>query len=164
MTRRPLALLLLLLLLFALTATAAAAPRPSDRSIKLDLIAKLTHGPQILILGDSRGRTAEPAFLQRLTGHSGFNAAVMGGSAPEAWVFIRDTADRFPNEKRRYIWFVSDGLAGNIPDPRTEADPRGRRYLQEVLRSVGGQKQRAAEILGISRKTLWKKMKLLGLE
>ncbi len=39
-----------------------------------------------------------------------------------------------------------------------------RRYLQEVLRSVGGQKQRAAEILGISRKTLWKKMKLLGLE
>jgi transcriptional regulator with PAS, ATPase and Fis domain len=39
-----------------------------------------------------------------------------------------------------------------------------RRYLQEVLRSVGGQKQRAAEILGISRKTLWKKMKLFGLE
>jgi DNA-binding NtrC family response regulator len=39
-----------------------------------------------------------------------------------------------------------------------------RRYLHEVLQSVGGQKQRAAEILGISRKTLWKKMKQLGLE
>jgi DNA-binding NtrC family response regulator len=39
-----------------------------------------------------------------------------------------------------------------------------RRYLQEVLLSVGGQKQRAAEILGISRKTLWKKLKQLGLE
>jgi DNA-binding NtrC family response regulator len=39
-----------------------------------------------------------------------------------------------------------------------------RRYLQEVLRSVSGQKQRAAEILGISRKTLWKKLKQLGLE
>jgi transcriptional regulator with PAS, ATPase and Fis domain len=39
-----------------------------------------------------------------------------------------------------------------------------RRYLQEVLRSVGGQKQKAAEILGISRKTLWKKLKQLGLE
>jgi hypothetical protein len=130
--RRSLALLLLLLAVaLGAGATAASAP-PSDRSIKLDLIAKLTHGPQILILGDSRGRTAEPAFLQRLTGHTGFNAAVMGGSAPDAWVFIRDTADRFPNEKRRYIWFVSDGLAGNIPDPRTEADPRGRRYLQEV--------------------------------
>ncbi len=39
-----------------------------------------------------------------------------------------------------------------------------RRYLLEVLRSVGGQKQRAAAILGISRKTLWKKLKQLGLE
>jgi hypothetical protein len=132
MTRRPLTLLLLLLFALTAGATAATAPRPSDRSIKLDLIAKLTRGPQTLILGDSRGRTAEPAFLQRLTGHTGFNAAVMGGSAPDAWVFIRDTADRFPRQKRRYIWFVSDGLAGNIPDPRTEADPRGRLYLQEV--------------------------------
>ena len=39
-----------------------------------------------------------------------------------------------------------------------------RRYLQEILKSVGGQRRRAAEILGISRKTLWKKLKLLGLE
>ena len=39
-----------------------------------------------------------------------------------------------------------------------------RRYLQEVLQSVGGQRKRAAEILGISRKTLWKKLKLLGLD
>jgi DNA-binding NtrC family response regulator len=39
-----------------------------------------------------------------------------------------------------------------------------RRYLQEVLQSVGGQRKRAAGILGISRKTLWKKMKLFGLE
>ncbi|MEW6366853.1 MAG: sigma-54 dependent transcriptional regulator [Acidobacteriota bacterium] len=39
-----------------------------------------------------------------------------------------------------------------------------RRYLQEVLQSVGGQRKRAAEILGISRKTLWKKLKLLGME
>jgi hypothetical protein len=28
--------------------------------------------------------------------------------------------------------FVSAGLAGDIPDPRTEADPRGKRYLREV--------------------------------
>jgi len=39
-----------------------------------------------------------------------------------------------------------------------------RRYLQEVLQSVGGQRKRAAQILGISRKTLWKKLKTLGLE
>ncbi len=39
-----------------------------------------------------------------------------------------------------------------------------RRYLQEILERVGGQRMRAAQILGISRKTLWKKMKTLGLE
>ncbi len=55
--------------------------------------------------------------------------------------------------------------AGVSAQPLTEAiRETERRYLQEVLRSVDGQKQRAAEILGISRKTLWKKLKQLGLE
>jgi hypothetical protein len=130
--RRSLPLLLVLAALALGSASAASTPPPTDRSIKLDLIAKLGQGPQILILGDSRGRQAQPAYLQRLTGLRGFNAAVMGGTAPDAWVFTRYTADRFRGEKRRYILFVSSGLAGNIPDPRTEADPRGEHYLQEV--------------------------------
>jgi DNA-binding NtrC family response regulator len=55
--------------------------------------------------------------------------------------------------------------AGASAPPLAEAvRETERRYLQEVLQSVGGQKQRAAEILGISRKTLWKKLKQLGLE
>jgi len=51
------------------------------------------------------------------------------------------------------------------PHPLSEAIREAeRRYLQEVLLSVGGQRKRAAEILGISRKTLWKKLKQLGME
>jgi len=111
---------------------AASTAPPTDRSVKLDLIAKLKRGPEILILGDSRGRQAEPSVLQRLTGHSGFNAAVTGGSAPDAWVFIRYTADRFPGQKRRYIWFVSAGLTTNVTTSWLTSDPRGRRYLREV--------------------------------
>src|SRR5215467_12297947 len=130
--RHAVPLLLALAVLAVTSSGAAGTPPPTDRSIKLDLVAGLRQGPQILILGDSRGRQAQPSYLQRLTGHSGFNAAVMGGTAPDAWVFARYTADRFPGQKRRYILFVSSGLAGNIPDPRTEADPRGERYLQEV--------------------------------
>src|SRR2546423_15179385 len=53
-----------------------------DRSIKLDLLQHLKHGPQILILGDSRGRQAEPSFVHRLTGPPAFNAAVTGGPRP----------------------------------------------------------------------------------
>ncbi|HZT93725.1 MAG TPA: hypothetical protein VE985_04520 [Gaiellaceae bacterium] len=129
--RRVLSLLPLLLLVVSAGAAASSTP-PTDRSIKLDLISNLRRSPQILVLGDSRGRQAEPSLLRHLTGHTAFNAAVMGGTGPDAWVFVRYTADRFPGQKRRYIWFVSDGLVGNIPDPRTEADPRGRHYLQEV--------------------------------
>jgi hypothetical protein len=117
----------------AAAAGAGIAPRgPTDRSVKLDLIGKLKQAPAILILGDSRGRQAEPSLLQRLTGHTGFNAAVTGGSAPDAWVFTRYAADRFPGQKRRYIWFVSAGLTTNIVTPWLTADPRGRRYLREV--------------------------------
>jgi hypothetical protein len=100
-----------------------------DRSIKLDLLQHLKRGPQILILGDSRGRQAEPSQLLRLTGHTAFNAAVTGGSAPEAYVFVRFTADRFPNQKRRYIWFTDIGLASGVVQPQLAQDPRARRYL-----------------------------------
>lgn len=137
--RHPLALLLVLAALAAAGTSAASAPPPTDRSIKLDLIEKLRQSPQILILGDSRGRHAEPSYLRRLTGHTGFNAAVMGGSTPDFWVFTRYTADRFPKQRRRYIWFVSSGLMTNIPDPRTLADPRGHRYLQEVAPYLSNQ-------------------------
>lgn len=105
-----------------------------DRSIKLDLVQHLQRSPQILILGDSRGRSAEPAFLQGLTGHSGFNAAVTGGSAPDAYVFVRYVADRFPQQRRRYIWFTSVGLASGTVLPQLAQDPRARRYLPGGLR------------------------------
>jgi hypothetical protein len=68
----------------------------------------------------------------------------MGGTAPDAWVFTRYTADRSPGQKRRYIWFVSSGLAGYIPDPRTEADPRGAHYLEEVAPYLDNQPLKVA--------------------
>ena len=101
-----------------------------DRSIKLDLLQHLRRGPQILILGDSRGRQAEPSFLHRLTGLHGFNAAVTGGSAPEAYVFVRYAADRFPHQKRRYVWFTDIGLASGIVQPQLAQDRRARRYVR----------------------------------
>jgi hypothetical protein len=131
-SRQVVPLVLLLAVLATSSTGAASSAPPTDRPVKLNLIEKLKHGPEILILGDSRGEEAEPAVLQRLTGHAGFNAAVTGGSTPDAWVFTRYAADRFPGRQRRYIWFVSAGLTTNIVDPRLKADPRGQRYLEEV--------------------------------
>ena len=116
----------------ALAAVAVGTAVPSDRTAKLNLIAKLKQAPQLLVIGDSRGREADPSFLRRLTGLSTFNAAVTGGSAPDAWVFARYTQDRFPVPRRRYIWFVSAGLATGLVEPVSTTDPRSRRYLDEV--------------------------------
>jgi len=49
----------------------------------------------------------------------------------------------------------------SLLDAMREAE---RRYLEEVLKSVGGRRKLAAEILGVSRKTLWKRLKVLGLD
>src|SRR5207249_2677049 len=61
----------------------------SDRSIKLTLLESLKRGPEILILGSSRSRQAEPSYLGQLTGHTGFNAGVTGGTSADEWVFVR---------------------------------------------------------------------------
>jgi transcriptional regulator with PAS, ATPase and Fis domain len=39
-----------------------------------------------------------------------------------------------------------------------------KKYIQEVLNSTNHQKGLAAEILGVPRTTLWRKMKQFGLE
>jgi hypothetical protein len=101
-----------------------------DRSIKLDLLQHLKHGPEILILGSSRSRQAEPSYLRKLIGHTGFNAGVTGGTSADEYVFVRYAADLFPHQKRRYLWFTDVGLAGGGVLPQLTDDPRARRYLQ----------------------------------
>ena len=101
-----------------------------DRSIKLDLLQNLKRGPQLLIMGSSRSRQAEPAYLQKLTGLRGFNAGVTGGTSADEYVFARFAADLFPHQRRRYIWFTDIGLAGGGVLPQLAQDPRARRYLR----------------------------------
>jgi len=102
----------------------------TDRSIKLDLIGKLTTNPQVVVLGSSRSRQAEPAFIDKLTGlKTGFNAGVTGGDAADAWVMVRNIAARFPRGKRAYIWFVDYKLATQGINPQLAEDPHSRPYL-----------------------------------
>src|SRR5947199_68920 len=101
----------------------------ADRTVKLDLIRKLARSPDIVILGSSRARQAEPSFLAQLTGETAFNAAVTGGTAADAWVMARYVTDRFPRESHHYIWFVDAGIATKGINPQLAQDPRAKRYL-----------------------------------
>jgi hypothetical protein len=108
----------------------ARCPDHGDRTTKLTLIEHLMKSPGLVILGSSRARLAAPAFLQTLTGRTGLNAAVTGGTAADAWVMTRFTADRWPRRSRRgYLLFVDAGIATNRVPSALAADPRARRYL-----------------------------------
>jgi len=100
-----------------------------DRATKLNLIDRLPRSPAALILGSSRARQAEPAFLRRLTGRTAFNAAVTSGTAADAWVMTRVLAARFPRRGRRFLWFVGTSIATNGVNPALAAEPRARPYL-----------------------------------
>ena len=116
---------------FAITGTGVVPTAvESDRGIKLTLVERLDAPPDVLILGSSRARLAEPAFLRRLTGLRGFNAGVTGGTAADAWVFTRHAASEFPQTRRRFIWFVDVGIATNGVNPQLADDPRAARYLE----------------------------------
>jgi hypothetical protein len=101
----------------------------NDRATKLTLIDELDEPPGILILGSSRARQAEPAYLQQLTGRSGFNAAVTGGNASDAWVMTNHLAREQPLRERGFIWFVDAGIATHGVSALMSADPRAQPYL-----------------------------------
>jgi DNA-binding protein Fis len=49
-------------------------------------------------------------------------------------------------------------------DQLVSLDELERRHVLRVLEACGGQKTRAAAVLGINRTTLWKKLRHYGLE
>jgi DNA-binding NtrC family response regulator len=74
--------------------------------------------------------------------------------SPHAWIGVED---------------VPDGEVGTIEDP-VQASTTGfptlaqleERYVRAVLDKVGGKKDRAARILGINRRTLYRKEREFG--
>ncbi|HXV57331.1 MAG TPA: hypothetical protein VD704_05640 [Gaiellaceae bacterium] len=115
---------------FQLVGTGLLPPAvENDRSTKLTLIDELEEPPEILILGNSRARQAEPGYLEQLTGRSGFNAGFTGGTAADAWVTSNHLQRRLPLENRGVIWFVDVHIATHGVNPSLAADPRAEPYL-----------------------------------
>jgi hypothetical protein len=121
----------------------------SDRSQKITLLSQLHSAPDILILGSSRARAADPAYLRRLTGHTAFNAGVTSGDSVDEWVFARMLEDRFPDVPRGYLIFVNAGVGGSGVDPQLAADPRARPYLARFQRRGTSVLERISDYLSV---------------
>jgi len=84
------------------------------RTAKARLIEQLTAPPQVVVFGGSRALRFDPAYVQRRTGLSGFNAAVTQGRPEDTWALLNLLHTRFPTARFRFLWVVHfDGF-----DPR----------------------------------------------
>lgn len=59
---------------------------------------------------------------------------------------------------------AADAIRANAPPPPDAGDPPEVARIRLALERAGGHRERAAQILGISRVTLWRRMRDLGIE
>ncbi len=71
----------------------------------------------------------------------------------------RDLPDKVQGYKRSHIIVASDDPSELVPMQEVE-----RRYVLRVLEAVGGNKTKAAQVLGFDRKTLYAKIKQYGVD
>ena len=69
-------------------------------------------------------------------------------------------AEDLPEELRMVRFRAIRSASGHLPTLQENE----REYIQWVLSEAGGNKTKAAEILGIDRVSLWRKLKRFGLE
>ncbi len=149
--------------------TVAAVTLPPLREIKSD----------VPLLADHFRETFNREFKKRV---GGLDAPVV--EALQAWPWpgnvreLRNVMERAmifsdgPTLKRADLPPLGPGDRGAHPETRPDAFPlpRGlsladaeREYIRHTLEDTGGNIQKAAELLGISRKNLWEKRKKYGL-
>jgi PAS domain S-box-containing protein len=118
-------------------------------------IAELNHGP------GKRVRGIDPAALRQLVDYSWpGNVRELKNAIEHAFVTVRGEVlltEDFPVEVRRAA------PAEHLPAPRS-GEPGDRERILDALQKSGGRKSDAARRLGISRVTLWHRMRMLGIE
>lgn len=107
-------------------------------------------------------RCCDPKVLRLFQGyHWPGNIRELARLMEHAFVFVKGPVI-FPRYLPDLRDFYSPGKAGKTWSPEA-ADPNHRDTLVRALRRSGGRRKEAADLLGISRTSLWRKMKVHGL-
>ncbi len=108
----------------------------SDHAERLGLIDDLQEPPGLVVLGSSRALKAEPAYLQRLTGLTGFNAAAANGKTEDGFAYANLFHDRWPDAGTRYLWILeAEAFRPLPPSPQLLAEPELARHFPASLRA-----------------------------
>jgi DNA-binding NtrC family response regulator len=148
-------------LYFRINVIAVAVPPLRERTEEIaPLLRHFTTYFAETLKSDVRGVTAHAETMARLHSWQGnvrelrnrVERAVALAGGP--WL---DAADLFPD-------FVPRESAGDLlPSLANVTESAQRQHIQAVLERTGGHLKKTAELLGISRTTLWEKMRKLGL-
>jgi len=117
-------------------AAASSLDQLSDRTHKMNMLARLGYNPKLVFFGGSRSMRFEPSYARERWGLRGFNCAVMGSNHEDVWAMTHHLVRRAPGLKRYVVWGVQPGcFFNNEPfDIALVQDSRLRRYFPLELR------------------------------
>ena len=120
-------------------ASGATVSSQSDRSRKLDLLARAAYRPRLVFFGGSRSLRIPPSFARSYVGLRAFNLAVQECRAEDAWALAHHLVRRDPDRPFSLMW----GLQPNIfwdrqLDVALVRDARLKRYFPADLLAAQG--------------------------
>ena len=137
-----------LVVLVATTLAAALAPSPaaaslatmSDRSHKVDLLARLTYKPRLVFYGGSRSLRIPPSFARSYAGLKAFNFAVQEGTTEDFWALSHHLVRRDPDGPLYVMWGMQPNIFSDRQmDAALVRDGRLSRYFPaDLLASMKG--------------------------
>ncbi len=105
------------------------------RQAKLDLMEELDVAPDVLVLGSSRSMQVDPDDIFEISGATGFNGAVSGGTSEDMYLYARYAGDLWGDQFPHLVLGVVNDVTRD--GGTASLDPRLKRYLPRARTERG---------------------------
>ncbi len=121
-------------------AAAATLDQLSDRTHKINMLAKLGYQPKLVFFGGSRSMRFEPSYVRYWWGIRGFNATVQSCKNEDVWALVHHVVRRDPGRKKYIVWGIQPEafFSDQVFDVALVKDRRLRRSFPYALRQTMG--------------------------
>ena len=121
-------------------AAAATLDQLSDRTHKINMLAKLGYQPKLVFFGGSRSMRFEPSYVRYWWGIRGFNATVQSCKNEDVWALVHHVVRRDPGRKKYIVWGIQPEafFSDQVFDVALVKDRRLSRSFPYALRQTMG--------------------------